>query len=246
MSAQIALVSVGSAVCGAAATVGAVGLRRWFRKRARVAAVKEFFGLPGKVLIVHSAVFDPPEQAWNYPATDTKAARALATILEASGMREGVDFSVLPDRRVDIDDELWRNNLVLLCGPARNAVLAHLTPSLSMSMRYTMTVDDEQENVLTDHERETRMLSSREAGAGTIGNYDYGLIASLPNPRQPQRRVVLLAGIHGTGTVGAAGFVTDAGNLRTLNGRRADGIVSEVVRVDYADDIETPTRTRLV
>jgi hypothetical protein len=239
------LVNLGCTAFGAGAGAGVVRARRWLRERARDAAVKEFFGLPGKVIIVHSAVFDPPEQAWNYPATDTKAARALATVLESSGMREGVDFSVMPDRRVTIDDALWRNNLVLLCGPARNAVLEHLAPALSM--RYTMSVDDAGRNVLTDRDRDSRMLSSREAGSSNSGHYDFGLIASLPSPRQPQRRVVLLAGIHGTGTVGAASFVTDVGNLRTLNGRRrTDGVVSEVIRVDYTDDIETPTGTRLV
>ncbi|MDG4822485.1 hypothetical protein O7635_11555 [Asanoa sp. WMMD1127] len=238
------LVNLGCAAFGAAVSTGTGRTRRWLRQRSRDESVRKFFGTPARVIIIHSAVFDEPEQAWNYPATDTKAARALATLLEAAGMHEGVDFTVVPDRSVAINAELWRNNLVLLCGPARNAVLDEIAPSLSM--RYTMTVGADGRNVLTDHERETRMLSSREGGSPNNSNYDYGLIASLPNPRQPLRRVVVLAGIHGTGTVGASGFVTDPGNLKTLNDRATDGIVSEVVRVDYGADIETPTRMRLV
>ena len=245
---QDVLIGLASSLLTFLCTVAGVWARRKIREKATHRAVREFFGLPGAILVVHSAIFDADEQAFNYPATDTRAARALAQLFESVGLREGVDFTVHPDRRVPLDDSTWSCNLVLLCGPARNAVLAEIGPALSM--RYTMTaetVGGRCRNVLTDHRRNERLRSSREGRTDIPpSGYDWGLVASLPNPRNPARRVVILAGIHGTGTVGAAEFVTDRSNLKLLNGRRRLATVSEVLRVDYGNgDIETPTSTEL-
>lgn len=73
------------------------------------------------------------------------------------------------------------------------------------------------------------------------------LVASLPSPYNSGKRLVILAGIHATGTVGAAEFVADPANLRTLKNRWDGETISEIVRVDYDDgDVETPTAIMLV
>ncbi|WP_157978288.1 MULTISPECIES: hypothetical protein [Nocardia] len=199
---------------------------------------REFFGSAGPYMIVHSAIFDAPEQAYNYPATDTHAARALATLFESLGLKEGAEFSIHPDRRVSSNDDLWNNNLVLVCGPARNSVLRQISERIEM--RYSITAEND-DNILVDSFRNPgRLRSSREAPPGEVnGNFDYGLIASISSPRNPARKLVILAGIHGTGTLGAAQFVSDGDNLSKLNQRRSQGSVSEVIRVRY-DDIEQP------
>ncbi|BCB91032.1 hypothetical protein Psuf_083450 [Phytohabitans suffuscus] len=164
------------------------------------------------------------------------------------GLREGQDFTIHPDRpdRQLPLDELSGLNVILLCGPARNAIFDKVAAILPM--RYSMTVGNDGRNVLMDRRREQRMLSSRQAGDSAMGPaHDWGLVASLPSPFNLGKRLVVLAGVHGTGTVGAAEFVADLSNLRTLIGKREGETVSEVVRVDYdAADIETPTRIGLV
>jgi hypothetical protein len=234
-----------------AALIGAVAgylfglLRRKLRERALSKAVCKFFGLPGKVLIVHSAVFDKPEKAWNYPATDTKAARRLARLFESLGLHEGTDFTISPDRRVKENSDLWSQNLILLCGPMRNKIF-QLVASDQRALRYTMLVGEDGRNVLTDTERKYRLRSSRESGADSGKPYDWGMVTSFVNPRNSSRRIVLLAGIHGTGTVGAVEYVTELANLKRLISRSDDHSISEVIRVDYEDDIETPTNSTLV
>lgn len=91
------------------------------------------------------------------------------------------------------------------------------------------------------------MLASRELKRpANDGDFDYGLLASLPSPNNYTRRLVILAGIHGTGTVGAAQFLAMDGELLKLATRRKDQVVSEVVQALYDGDIETPTSLRLV
>ncbi len=237
-----------------AALIGAAASQLWsyvqhkVREKSLNRSVRAFFGPPGKILVVHSAVFDAPEQAYNYPATDTRAARALAKLFESVGLREGPDFAILPDRSVRIDDALWANNLVLLCGPARNKVFEHVAP-LCAAARYSMTVTQDRRNVLTDNKRRQQLRSSREVGAEDPNSgFDFGLISSLPSPQGAAKRVVLLAGIHGTGTVGAAEFVCSLTNLRELVNRQAlQAPLSHAVRVDYDEaDRETPIRMELV
>jgi hypothetical protein len=237
---------------GAAVTYTAQRARKGIRQRALNRSIGEFFGPPGgKIVIVHSAIFDEAEQAYNYPATDTRAARILAGLFEDVKLQEGVDFIILPDRQVGSEDLLWVNNIVLLCGPARNSCFRVVAPTVD-DMRYKMEVTpDGRGNLLMDSLRGTRILSSRQQELESIANnasntnFDYGLIASIPNFRNIEKRVVILAGIHGTGTVGAAQFVASLENLKTLNGRRDRELVCEIVRVGYDNDIETPTRIQL-
>ncbi len=234
-----------AALIGAALGYAAGHIRRKLKERSLDKAVRRFFGLPGRVLIVHSAVFDAPQDAWNYPATDTKAARRLARLFESVGLREGVNFTIAPDRNIR-DGDFWKQNLVLLCGPVRNEIFKRVSP-LQSALRYTMFASaDGARNVLTDLRREQQLCSSRETGGEVNSGYDWGLVSSFVNPRDPSYRIVLLAGIHGTGTVGAAEYVCDVDNLKTLISRTEAHAISEVLRVDYDGDIETPTNVRLV
>lgn len=239
-----------AALLGGIATYLAVRLKNKARQRALDRAVRRFFGFPGKVVIVHSAILDTSEgvSSYSYPATDTRAARTLTRLFESAGLREGRDFTVHADRadRSLPEDKLSEMNLILLCGPARNSVFDKL--SAILSMRYSMAVGTDGKNVLKDGDREETLRSSREKDDTPNGpGYDWGLIASLPRLNNPSKRIVILAGIHGTGTVGATEFVADLNNLRILDGRRDGETISEVIRVDYdSKDIETPTRIRLV
>ncbi|MGC4982594.1 hypothetical protein ACLQ18_18490 [Streptomyces sp. DT193] len=240
-----------SAGIGATAAYTTQRARAAMREKALEKNIGGFFGNPrGKILVVHSSIFDESEHAFNYPATDTRATRILAKLFEQVHLREGVDFFILPDREVEGDSALRENHIVALCGPARNECFRKFTP-IPTSVRYGMEENPNgRGNVLTDRLRHTRLYSSRqevsELGAGSDSHFDYGLIASLPNHLNLSRRLILLAGVHGTGTVGAAQFVANLENLKLLHNRRTGDVFCEVVRVNYRDsDIETPTEVQI-
>ena len=241
-----------AAVLGWLAAVGFAAFRQRWRRGRRVRAFHDFFGTSGQLLVIHSAVLDEPSSGssvefpvYNYPATDIRTTRLLARLFESVGLKEGINFNILPDIKVKSGHNLWDKDLVLLCGPARNHVFRDLSPELRM--RYIM-LDQDGRNVLKDMRRAgTPMPTSRELPEPTNdGNFDYGVVASLPNPNNRNRQLVILAGVHGTGTVGAAQFLTADGELPKLVKAREDHIVCEVVQAKYDDDIETPTGVRLV
>lgn len=249
------LINLVAAAIGWLASIACAALKRqWIRSRRRN-AFSDFFGSSDHLLVIHSAVLDEPTSnsagvpvdypVYNYPATDIRATRFLARLFESVGLKEGDGFTILPDIRVKIDGSLWDNDIVLLCGPARNHVFRALGPDIRA--RYIMEVDANGSNVLKDTLRSGQQLfASRELPQPTSeGDFDYGLLASLPNPRNPSRRVVILAGIHGTGTVGAAQFLAVGKGLQEVSKRRDGQVVSELVKASYDGDIETPTGLRL-
>lgn len=242
----------------AVAWLVSIGFNKFKQKRAhsrRFRAFCDFFGSSDHLLVIHSAVLDGPTAnavgvpvdypVYNYPATDIRATRLLVGLFESVGLKEGNGFTILPDIRVKTDNALWDSDIVLLCGPARNHVFRDLCPVIRM--RYTMEVDTGGFNVLRDTLRGgQQLLASRELPQPTSeGDFDYGLLASLPNPHNPSRRVVILAGIHGTGTVGAAQFLAEDKRLQEVSRKRRNYIVSELVKASYDSDIETPTSLKL-
>jgi hypothetical protein len=107
---------------------------------------------------------------------------------------------------------------------------------------------DTRRNILTDTVANVQLKSSRELAPETesTSGYDFGLVASAPSSHNAARRIVVLAGIHGTGTVGAAEFVCAVDSLELLNARRSREVVSQALRVNYEADIETPTQITLI
>jgi hypothetical protein len=252
---QVLLDLVAAAIGWMASVAFAAIKRQWIHSRRRNAFC-DFFGSSGHLVVIHSAVLDEPSSnsagvsagypVYNYPATDIRATRLLVRLFESVGLKEGNGFTILPDIRVKIDDSLWDNDIVLLCGPARNHVFRELCPVIKM--RYTMEVDVHGANVLRDTLRGgQQLLASRELTQPTSeGDFDYGLLASLPNPYNQSRRLVVLAGIHGTGTVGAAQFLSSGKGLQEISQRRRNHVVSELLKTPYGGDIETPTSQQLV
>jgi hypothetical protein len=247
------LLDLSAAAIGWVAAVSFAVLRRRWRRGRRVRAFQEFFGTSGKILVIHSAVLDPPSAesdveypVYNYPATDIRSTRLLAALFESIGLKEGVDFNILPDIKVKADDNLWDRDLVLLCGPARNHVFRELNSALRM--RYSMELDQSGANVLRDTLRGgQQMLTSRELPQPLNGgHFDYGIVASLPNPNNHNRKIVVLAGVHGTGTVGATKFLTQDDELQNLVMSQKGRVVCELVKASYDDDVETPANVRLV
>jgi hypothetical protein len=104
-------------------------------------------------------------------------------------------------------------------------------------------------NILRDNRRNHPLRSSREdpgLESTVTDRYDYGLILSAKDVIHPGTTVTLLAGIHGTGTLGCATFLREARNIRELLRRRSNGIIAEAVRVDYGEDTESIVDVKLV
>jgi len=230
--------------------LGYTSFKRRYDRRSLKKSIRKFFGQGRKFLIIHSSINDNGE--WNYPATDTKAARRLATMFEAAGLREGEHFNIGPAKWVNDPlhpaFRLEENNLVLLCGPARNKIFQRFM-SAACGQKYFMTLDpDGTTNVLMDRTG-TRFRSSREIGPrGNGEDYDQAVVSSFPNPDDASLRVVLLAGIHGTGTVAAAEQVSDVGKLKDIIAKHTDG-TTIVCRLDVVydrNDIETPCDVKVM
>lgn len=249
------LLNLVAAAIGWLASIAFNALKRQRTRSRRFRSFCDIFGSSGHLLVIHSAVLDKPSanvvgmpagyQVYNYPATDIRATRLLVRLFESVGLKEGNGFTILPDIRVKVDNTLWDSDIVLLCGPARNHVFRNLCPVIKM--RYAMEVDSQESNILRDTLRGgQQLLASRELSQPTSeGDFDYGLLASLPNPYNQSRRVVILAGIHGTGTVGAAQFLSTDKGLQEISKRRQSHVVSELVKTSYDGDIETPTSLKL-
>jgi hypothetical protein len=227
------------------AAVEALWVRSRNQRRAR--PIVELFGLKtGPVKIVHSSIHDDKRDADNYPAADSRASRLLGSLLNRAHRREGEGFTVVADVDVTkghrVDPSLWKQNVILLCGPKRNPVVADALARLPKSLKYTMSVDTITERTLLHDNMRNHWLKSSEdeeaSGDTADGNYDYGLILSAENPFHADATVTILAGLHGTGTLGCADFLMDTENIKKLLSRRMNGIVCEVIKVSYGDRYE--------
>lgn len=90
--------------------------------------------------------------------------------------------------RLDVEvrgRELERENLVLIGGPGVNLLTMDLNAHLPIRFQ------------------EKNFWAGLSAGERTVFGEDIGLIAKIPNPREPSRRVIVLAGVRSPGTKAA-------------------------------------------
>lgn len=118
--------------------------------------------------------------------------------------------------RVQLDTEIKArgsldDHFVLVGGPVANIVTLDLNPSLAVSF---------------DWREAWRMLSHRTGR--TYTEEAIGLVAKLPNPWAEGRTVVVLSGLHNTGTIAAILAVTDFAD-EVLAGYRGDAEFYAVV-----------------
>lgn len=229
-----------------------------FKKAQRSKTILDIFNAAhGCTLIIHSATYDESRHAYAFPYCDTKASRIIASLFESIGQKEGIDFKILPDYDLmladgTIDPTIMNNNLVLICSPKRNRI-TKLILSKSPNLRYSMEIDKVTgEIILYDEVRHNILSPSSNPHFLDQGSpkpiekgYDYGMIASMPNPINLTRNVVILAGIHGSGTLGAAMLVGDENFRSELCRRRKNSIIQEVVIAKYEDEVEKIIETSL-
>lgn len=223
-----------------------IGFDRVIRRR-RAQTIRSFLNFPqGEIVIVHSALFDSSRHSYNYPSCDMVSSRRLSGLLESIGLKEGQDFSVAPESNFltskgEVNLESLRCNLILLGGPKRNKITAEILKG-SVKPRYDMHLDESGENVLYDSFTRNHLKASRDdpqfrsqsddndEGYG----YDYGLVMTMANPLNLDHGVLIIAGIHGPGTIGASTFITDKKSVALMISKRHGGVIQEVVYAKYA------------
>jgi hypothetical protein len=233
--------------------------QEWARGSLQRRSLGQFFGIPDTpVTIVHGAIYDEGRKAFNFAAVDQEAAKLVADLFQQFHLREGKDYEIIyePDPRSDAGEavaelssadtaryeRLWKRNLVLIGGPRRNAVLDSLVPHLG-TLPLQISLDRKSRKTILRHVKmEHQLTPSRDDSRKPDGdNYDYAIVASLPNPHNAQHRLVILAGVHGTGTIAAGRFVSKLDNIKLLNKQVRDGVIAEALKARFDPPKESPT-----
>jgi hypothetical protein len=225
----------------------------------RIRLILDFFGFQeGGIAIVQSCILDANSNAY-IPSCDIRTARVVATLFRSIGLEEATDYVTVPDREIVLPDSSLRPefvdlNMVLLCGPKRNYLTGQVLQN-SPILRYSMYVDQETgNNVLYDRATNTPLLPTRDLPANQQlpgvdlmkEGHDFGLIMSVPLTSSPSHTAVVLAGVHGAGTLGAAMVLSDVEQLGELCRRRRNGVIQEVVIAHYRGHIENVVDVRLL
>lgn len=227
----------------------ATRLIRAHGRRARRRFTGEFFGATNEkpILIVHAATYDEKRRAWDWPAPDAKAATLITGILIDMGMNLGVHFQIMPhsDAMVAkdvVDPNVKDANLVLVGGPKRNP-LTKAVLSLLTTMRYSIRDDTKPAGTYCVHDSfgdknyyatddDVRPTANTALPEGD----DWGIVLSTRSPFRSDRTLVVLAGLHGAGTLGAAQVLREQSRLAQLWQSREPGdTLQKLVKVHYVD-----------
>lgn len=226
-----------------------------YRNRKRNKFVVEFFGIKKgiRTRIVHSSIFDTARNAYSLPACDMRVTSSVVSLLESMDLKEGIDFVInadteLMDANNDFIPEVMQENLILICGPKRNKLTAKMLDRLP-SLHYQLSKDQNDNNVIYDSIRGTYLISSQDMNINSnqaiLAGHDFGIIISTPDPANNNRNIVVLAGIHGSGTLGAGMFISNTDNLRELCRRRQNGLIQEVVAANYKGHLDNVVNVKL-
>lgn len=243
-----------SAFVGILVGIGSTHLYTKLREKYRRRQLAAIFGKnSGKYYIVHSAIEDKERGAFDYPACDTTAARYIGSVFSKCGMSEDKHYYILPDtecldRNGEPKDKIISENLICICSPKRNH-LTKLVLEKSTYLRFHFDKDvSSGELVISDSKApmmayiSSRDDSQHEETAGVVSGYDYALVASLPNPYNHERRVLVISGIHGTGTQGAAKYFTEIENREAISSRKEKDVAEVIFKVSYAGQYESITK----
>jgi len=224
-----------------AATVGVGVKTAWDRLRRRHAnrGIAQLMGPgPAPVVVVGSSILDEKRSDYLWPACDWRAAMRVGDLLRSIGEEEGEGFSFQADNQFvtvsdpapeDVSRAAKGKNLVLLGGPKHNSITRMVLETAKAYLRYQYRQDTEDGPwYLYDTVVAGRIELEEDDEA------DRGLLVSLPSPFDPDRRVLVLAGVHGSGTLGAAQILTDP-RMRDalLASRMANHVIETVVAVHY-------------
>jgi hypothetical protein len=205
--------------------------------------IKKFFKTKnGGVIIIHSAIFDQERNAYDYPACDTKVARLVASSLNRIGLKEDTSFEITTDNDLvnnnpSFEDKLKQNDLILICSPKRNKITKLAIEKMNY-LRYTPLYDNQANlNFIRDNLKKVDLISSEDRKKENLSDdqIDYGLLISANNPFNIHKRIVIISGNHGEGTLGVAEFLSSDENIRKLLKREEQGKIEELFVVKYRE-----------
>jgi hypothetical protein len=181
-----------------------LGLTRGRIAQLRTATMeREFFG--GPAVTIATPLRATSAGAPLVAQEDVEAAMVLAGSLNAADLATELQH-ISPKGAIDLSPDA----LVVICGPKSSPVVKlliardpHLTFAADAAGRWSIT------------DRTSGRVHSSPIDADPAADRDIAYVARLPRPGGGQP-IVVIAGIHAIGSLGAATFLTDATNLRTL------------------------------
>jgi hypothetical protein len=212
----------------------------WTQLRFRRFRERRCYTLPG------SKTFIVPACSGEYGSPYVSAhaigcVNAVSGMMRQSGFADGHDFDlVFPDPTQDsIAEDIRTENLVLVCGPLRNQLLASVLrdhPELLHDVRFDAAL-----HAFHHRERVYRAEDSR----------DWALVAVKRNPYNPRRRLVILFGLTSIGTKGAGFFYAKAGSIEDRKQaaevlETSTGEIEILLAVDHTPDRKTIRRVQPV
>lgn len=214
-------------------------LQDWLGPKIKNRYTEEFFGKNKlKTYIIHSVTDDQDRRARSYPAVDMQVVRIVSRILKSLGKVEDKNYFVMDSKEFlashSGSENPWECNLICICGPILNRVTRMIYEEKKpKGLRYTMgiteTVDKRLVNIIRDEAMKTALQSSWETpesisnkliGKYDNDGYDMGVVQSFINPLNDRSRVVMIAGIHGAGTLGASLALRDRRVFKRLAGKK--------------------------
>jgi len=174
----------------------------------------------------------PSSAPFNAIATeDLMALRTVESLLKK--YQAHVEFEIIATGQDSIRMPSWEGHLVVICRRSINEEISALLTSSQCPYAFVPDTDDRV--VLTDLERDIRLVSPLDIGKQEYK--DYGLVAKCPRPNN-RGKMFVLAGIHGMGTWGGAVYLTDANCLRRLVGSVEDKDFATIIECKF----EVPQR----
>jgi hypothetical protein len=228
--------------------------QKWHKNRGHRSI---FSGLEGPTLFVFPP--RPPTDSTTLPHMAIEDFLAINNIISAYLLVGKAPPSRMRDVERLTYQDMVQNNLILICSSKSNTVtgeaLAKLRPRNSIYQSFLPCFEDveQAQNELRIVCNDVQFLSKSYRQGGPALN-DMAMIVKCPNPWAPQRKLLIVAGIRGIGTWGAAEFLKkgwkelyDKKDKSRSRGTSAGGDFAAIVSVHYENyDIVKVTLERVV
>lgn len=178
--------------------------------RGRIAQLKtgsverEFFG--GSAVTIATPLRATAEGRPRLAQEDVEAAMVLARCLNAADLAPTLQH-ISPKGAIDLSPDA----LVAICGPKSSPVVKLL---IARDPLFRFDADDAGRWSITDRSSGWVYASPMDADPET--DRDFAYMARLPRPGGGSP-IIVIAGIHAIGSLGAASYLADATNLRDLH-----------------------------
>jgi hypothetical protein len=166
----------------------------------------------------------------------TGDALALGQVLGALHTLNAQNYKILPSH--NFPGDRLQGNLILIGGPDANEITEKVVERLSMRLKF----GDPNSHIISITDSSNGKIYIPKRNASNIAVEDYGVIVKAPNPFNPEKTVILLAGSFGHGTHGAATVLASEYLLNQISIAAEGKSFEAIVHTDVVNDWpQTPT-----